>query len=215
MIKLPVKDTSGNQQGEYDIPEDLLVFDRGSQAVHDVIVASRGKARSGSASTKTRSEVRGSGSKPWRQKGLGRARSGSRQNPIWRGGGVAFGPKPRSYAKRVPKKVAQLAFRRAFSEMVAAGNVDVLEGFQIEEPRTKLFTGVMDKVGAKGLTLLVVDRIDNNLKLASRNVSGIEVKAVNQVSTYDLLRYSKVVIVKGGMTEFERRLGAEKGGDEQ
>lgn len=214
MSKLPVKDMNGAQQGEYDLPEELLVFDKGGQAVHDVVVAHRAKMRAGSASTKTRGEVRGSGAKPWRQKGLGRARSGTRQSPIWVGGGVAFGPKPRSYEKKVSKKAAKLAFRRALSEKIASGKVELLDELKIEEPRTKLFAGIMDKIGTPGLTLVLVEDFDSNLKLASRNMDRVEVKRVEQVSTYDLLRYAKIVIVKGGMKSLERRMGAESGGSE-
>lgn len=211
MSKLPVKDIQGNQQGEYDIPENMLVFDKGTQAVHDVVVAMRAKARSGSAFTKTRAEVAGSGSKPWRQKGLGRARSGTKQSPIWRGGGVAFGPKPRSYEKRLPKKVARLAFRRAFSEKVAAGEILVLSELSLTEPKTKQLNDIIKRLEVTGLTLLLVDNIDPNLKLAARNLAAVEVKHAKDLNTYDLLRYSNIIVVKSGMESIEMRLSANSG----
>lgn len=213
MSKLPVKDMQGNQQGEYDVAEELLVFDKGGQAVHDAVVAHRAKMRSGTASTKTRSEVRGSGTKPWKQKGLGRARAGTKQSPIWRGGGVAFGPKPRSYAKRLPKKVAQLAFRRAFSEKVAAGEIEILDQLQVAEPRTREFAAIMKSVGVNGLTLVLVPEVDMNLKLAARNLPKITVKLAGDVNTYDLLRYPRILIVKDGMGQIESRLGAKAGSE--
>jgi len=207
MSKLPVKDMKGNQQGEYDVAEDLLVFDKGGQAVHDAVVAHRAKARGGNASTKTRGEVRGSGSKPWKQKGLGRARVGTKQNPVWRGGGVAFGPRPRKYAKRIPKKVAKLAFRRAFSEKVAAGDVMLLDQLVIAEPRTRILADVVSGLGIAGLTLVLVESMDDNLKMASRNMADVDVKPVSDVNTYDLLRYANILIVKDGMQKLEARLG--------
>lgn len=213
MSKLPVKDMQGNQQGEYDLAEDMLVFDKGGQAVHDVVVAHRAKLRQGSASTRTRAEVRGSGAKPWRQKGLGRARSGTKQSPIWRGGGVAFGPKPRSYAKRVPKKVAQLAFRRAFSEKVAAGEITVVEKIAVAEPRTRDFAATLRNLDVDGLALVLVTGIDRNLKLASRNIPRVEVKPAGDVNTYDLLRYPKVLVEKTAMEQLESRLGVMSGGE--
>lgn len=214
MSKLPVKDMKGGRQGEYDIAEDLLVYDKGSQAVRDAVVAHRAKMRSGTASTKTRSEVRGTGAKPWRQKGLGRARAGSKQSPIWRGGGVAFGPKPRSYAKRLPKKVAQLAFRRAFSEKVAAGEIEVIDQLSLDNPRTREFMEIMRNVGVDGLTLVLVADMDANLKLAARNVAKIDVKMASDVNTYDLLRYHKLLIVKDGMQQIESRLGPKARGEQ-
>ncbi|MBU0678134.1 MAG: 50S ribosomal protein L4, partial [Verrucomicrobia bacterium] len=111
----------GESIGDFDFSDELLVHDKGLQALQNAVVAHRAAQRAGSASTLTKSEVAGSGRKPWRQKGLGRARAGYRQSPVWRGGGVAFGPKPRSYAKKISKKGARLAFRRAFSEKIAAG----------------------------------------------------------------------------------------------
>lgn len=211
MSKLPLKDIQGNQQGEYDIPENLLVFDKGTQAVHDVVVAMRAKARSGSASTKTRAEVAGSGAKPWRQKGLGRARSGTKQSPIWRGGGVAFGPKPRSYEKRIPKKVARLAFRRAFSEKVASGEVLVLNELSLSEPKTKQLNDIIKGLGVSGSSLLLIDKIDTNIKLAARNLAEIKIKHAKDLNTYDLLRYTNIIVVKSGMESIEMRLGAHSG----
>jgi len=213
MSKLPVKDMQGNQQGEYDVAEEMLVFDKGGQAVHDVVVAHRAKMRSGTASTRTRAEVRGSGSKPWRQKGLGRARSGTKQSPIWRGGGVAFGPKPRSYAKRVPKKVAQLAFRRAFSDKVAAGEIVLVEELKVSEPRTREFAAILKNLDAEGLTLVLVSGMDSNLKLASRNIAKVSVKPASDVNTYDLLRYPRIVIEKAAMGQIESRLGLKSEGE--
>src|SRR5512137_1096628 len=123
MSKLAVYDMKGGSVGEAEFPEALLVGRKGEQAVHDAVVAYRAGLRSGTASTLRKGEVAGSGKTPWRQKGTGRARAGYRQSPVWRGGSVAFGPHPRSYAQNLPRKVARLAFQAAFSARVAAGEV--------------------------------------------------------------------------------------------
>jgi len=213
MSKLPLKDMKGKQQGEYDLADELLVYDKGGQAVHDAVVAHRAKCRAGSASTKTRAEVSGSGTKPWKQKGLGRARSGTKRNPVWRGGGIIFGPKPRSYAKGMPKKVAKLAFRRAFSEKVAAGEVEVIDQIAVSQPRTREFVDIMKNIGVDRLTLVLVGQMDANLKMAARNVARIDLKTAADVSTYDLLRYHRIVVDQEGMKQIEQRLGAK--GDQQ
>ncbi len=126
MSKLPIRGNDGRTSGEYEIADSLLVFDKGAQAVKDAIVRYQANHRQGSASTKNKGEVAGSNRKLWAQKGTGRARTGLRQSPIWRGGGVAFGPRPRSFAKDMPKQVARLAFRRALSDKIASGSVTVV-----------------------------------------------------------------------------------------
>ncbi len=217
MSKLPIKDIQGAHLGEHDLADELLVFDKGQQVMHDAVVAHLANKRAGSAATLTKGEVSGSNRKPWRQKGLGRARSGCRRSPIWRGGGVVFGPKPRSYNKKMTKKAARLAFRRAFSEKVAAGQVMILDDFTLTEPKTKLFTEIFKKLDVKGKTLVLVHEVDRNLYLASRNIAGIEVRLAKDSSTYDLLRYATVVITKSAMQDLEKRLKAvvKRGHDER
>ncbi|MCK5528841.1 MAG: 50S ribosomal protein L4, partial [Kiritimatiellae bacterium] len=139
MSKLKLYNIDGTASGDIELADELLVLGAGEQAVHDVVVATRNAARQGSASSKHKGEVAGSNKKPWRQKGTGRARAGYRQSPIWRGGAAAFGPKPRSYAVKVNKKVSRLAFGRAFSEKVLHNQVMVLDSLTMAEPKTKLF----------------------------------------------------------------------------
>src|SRR6476619_4892803 len=169
-MKLTVKDTHGKDQGELEVKFELVEDGKGTQAVHDVVVAFQAAQRSGTASTKTMGEVAGSGKKPWRQKGTGRARAGSFQSPLWRGGGVVFGPKPRDFGKKVSRNTRQLALRKALSERLRAGDVVVLDELKLASPKTKEFLSVLSALGLSGTTLIVGEGVDKNLTLASRNV---------------------------------------------
>ena len=206
MSKLPIKNVEGQPLGDFDLSDELLVFDKGSEAMHASVVAYRAHQRMGTASTLSKGEVAGSNKKPWRQKGLGRARAGYRQSPIWRGGAVAFGPKPRRYHKRLNKKTARLAFRRAFSERVAAGGMVVLDEISMEKPKTKEFASMLRTLDAPKGALFVLDRIDPNVALSARNIPSVEVTTSKAVNTYQLLRHPLVVVTKAAMAELESRL---------
>src|SRR5499427_3384053 len=142
-MKIPVKDTKGNSQGELEVKFTLVEGGKRTQAVHDVVVAYNAAQRMGPANTKTMGEVAGSGKKPWRQKGTGRARAGSFASPLWRGGGVVFGPKPRDFGKKVSRKTKQLALRKALSARLQAGDVILVEDLKLESPKTKDFIGIL------------------------------------------------------------------------
>src|SRR5881392_1942295 len=165
-MKLTVKDIEGNQQGEIDVSFALVEGGRGTQAVHDTIVAYQAAQRMGTACTKTMGEVAGTGKKPWRQKGTGRARAGSFQSPLWRGGGVVFGPKPRDFGKKVSKATKQLALRKALSERLKSGDVVVVEDIQLSSPKTKEFVALLGALEVEGTTLVVAPAGDKNLALA-------------------------------------------------
>src|SRR5499426_1893420 len=143
-MKLAVKDIKGQSQGELEVKFALIEDGKGTQAVHDTVVAYQAAQRMGTACTKTVGEVAGTNKKPWRQKGTGRARAGSFQSPLWRGGGVVFGPKPRDFAKKVSRKTRQLALRKALTERLNAGDVIVLDDLKLEAPKTKEFIGVLN-----------------------------------------------------------------------
>src|SRR5205085_10742912 len=151
-MKLTVKDTKGKDQGEVEVKFELVEGGKGTQAVHDTVVAYMAAQRMGTASTKTMGEVAGSGKKPWRQKGTGRARAGSFASPLWRGGGVVFGPKPRDFTKKISWKTKQLALRKALSERLQAGDVVLLDDLKLESPKTKDFIGVLSALDIKGKT---------------------------------------------------------------
>src|SRR5215467_13790516 len=154
-MKLSIKDSKGHDQGEVEIKFPLLEGGKGTQAVHDTVVAYQAAQRMGTACTKTMGEVAGSGKKPWRQKGTGRARAGSFASPLWRGGGVVFGPKPRDFSKKVSRKTRQLALRKAISERLRAGDVVLVDNLKLESPKTKEFVGLLSALGLKGTSLLV------------------------------------------------------------
>src|SRR2546425_12228744 len=152
-MKLTIKDTKGAAQGDVDVTLPLIEDGKGTQAVHDVVVAYQAAQRMGTACTKNVGEVAGTNKKPWRQKGTGRARAGSFQSPLWRGGGVVFGPKPRDFGRRVSRNTRQLALRKALTERLRAGDVLVLDDLKLESPRTKEFLGVLSALDLKGSTL--------------------------------------------------------------
>jgi len=206
MSKVPLKSMGGESVGEYEIADGLLEFEKGDQAVHEAVVAYRAHQRAGTASTLSKSMVAGSGKKPWKQKGLGRARAGYKQSPVWRGGAVAHGPHPRKYKKKISKKVAKLAFRRAFGAKVEQGEVIVVDELSVSAPKTKEFAAVMKSLGLDRGALFVVEGPDANLLLAARNLPRVEVVAAELVNTYQILRHRVVVATKEAMETLEKRL---------
>lgn len=212
MSAIPLKSQDGADQGTYEIPDELLIHGKGGAAAHQAVIAYRANQRAGTASTLTRSEVQGGGGKPWKQKGTGRARAGSRRSPLWRGGGVAFGPKPRSYRKKLTKKEMRLAFRRMFSEKISAGNVLVLDEISMTEPSTKAFNGMLKRWDLSSTpALLILATEDKNIALSARNIPDVDVTNASSVNTYQLLRYPQLVITKSGMQKMEARLRARVG----
>jgi large subunit ribosomal protein L4 len=163
----------------------------------------------GTAHTKTMGEVAGSGKKPWRQKGTGRARAGSFASPLWRGGGVVFGPKPRDFGKKVNTRTRQLALRKALSERLKAGDVLVVSDLKLESPKTKDFIGILSALELKGSALFVAQETDRNLMLATRNVPNVTLTTSDSLNTYDVLRPDKLVFTRGAFEKIEARL-AEK-----
>src|SRR5579862_6508085 len=208
-MKIAIKNLEGKDQGEYEVKFPLIEDGRGTQAVHDVVVAHRAAQRSGTACTKNVGEVAGSNKKPWRQKGTGRARAGSFQSPLWVGGGVVFGPKPRDFAKKVNSKTKQLALRKALSERLKAGDVVVVDEFKLGSSKTKDFVGVLSALELKGTALIVSQDVDKNLSLASRNVPNVTITTSESLNTYDVLRPDKLVFTRGAFEKVEARLSKE------
>ena len=205
-MKLAVKDTQGNQQGELEVRFPLIQNLKGTQAVHDTVVAYLAAQRSGTACTKTMGEVAGTGKKPWRQKGTGRARAGSFASPLWRGGGVVFGPKPRDWRLKVSKSTRRLALRKALSERLKAGDVIILQGITLKSPKTKEFLNVMSALQLEGTTLIIASAADRNLVLASRNVPNVELTSGESLNVYQVLRFSKLVFTRDAFEKVEHRL---------
>ena len=208
-MKLTIKDNNGQSAGELEVKFPLVEDGRGTQAVHDVVVAYQAAQRMGTACTKTMGEVAGSGKKPWRQKGTGRARAGSFASPLWRGGGVVFGPKPRDFGKKVSRKTRQLALRKALSERLRAGDVVLVDDLKVESGKTKDFIKLLKTLDLTGTALIVAQAPDENLTRASRNVANVALATSESLNTYDVLRPDKLVFTRGAFEQVEARLKTE------
>jgi large subunit ribosomal protein L4 len=185
---------------------DVIENGKYSQVVHDTVVALRANRRSGTASTKTKATVNGSGAKPWRQKGTGRARAGYKSSPVWVGGGVVFGPHPRDYSKKVAKSVKKIALRKALSERIKAGDVFIIDRFAVAEPKTKKFIAALGAITDEPKTLVVSAAFDDTTYLAGRNVQPTLLITASEVNTEQLLNYRKIVITNDGLAQIADRL---------
>ena len=208
-MKIAIKNIQGKQQGELEVKFPLIEDGKGTQAVHDVVVAYRAAQRSGTACTKNVGEVSGSNKKPWRQKGTGRARAGSHQSPLWVGGGVVFGPRPRDFSKKVSKKTRDLSLRKALSERLKAGDVVLVDDLKLASPKTKGFVSLMSTLELTGTTLVVSTGIDKNLTLAARNIENVALTTSDSLNTYDILRPDKLLFTKSAFEKVEARLTKE------
>jgi large subunit ribosomal protein L4 len=184
--------------------------DRGLQAVKEVIVAINANNRLGTHSTKTRAEVSGGGKKPWRQKGTGRARAGSSRSPLWSGGGVVFGPKPRDYNKKINSKVKALAFSRALFDRAAAGEIAVIENFGFTVKKTKTVSKVVSLIAPKGKILLVDAPFATDTRLAARNLERVTLQEAAKLNTLDLAQYRKIIVSTKALETIIARVSGEK-----
>ena len=206
-MKLAIVNLAGATAGEMEIADELLIKNaKGTQAVHDAVVAYLANQRLGTAKTKQMGEVAGTGKKPWKQKGTGRARAGSFQSPLWRGGAVVFGPRPRDYSLKVPKKMKTLAFRKALSERLLAGDVMVVNNLKLDDHKTKPFAAALRTLASAKTVLVVDDQVDDNLKLASRNLPSVTVERADSVNVYQLLRFDKIVVTKSALEKLQARM---------
>ncbi len=187
MPSLELKTPAGKAAGSVDLDEATFGIEPNVAVMHQVVTAQLAARRSGTQSTKTRAEVRGGGAKPWKQKGTGRARAGSSRGPIWIGGGVAHGPKPRSYAQRTPKKMIRLALRSALSDRAAEGKVLVVDDWAFDAPSTKGAVAALSALGAEGRVLVVLSRDDVAAWKSFRNLQYVHVLEVGELNTYDVL----------------------------
>jgi len=205
-MKLTVKNIQGVDAGELEIGFALIENGKGTQAVHDVVVAHRANQRMGTACTKTMGDVAGSGKKPWRQKGTGRARAGSFASPLWRGGGVTFGPKPRDFGKKVSKTTRALALRKALSERLRAGDVLLVDDFKLGSAKTNELVRVLGTLQIQGNVLVVASPADANLRLAARNLRNVELASSEGLNTYQVLRHDKLIFTRPAFEQVEQRL---------
>ena len=194
------------QKIEVTYDESQLTLDKGAQAVKDAVTAIRNAMRAGTASTKSKGEVAGSNKKPWKQKGTGNARAGFRQSPVWRGGGVAHGPHPRSYEQKVNKKVMKLAFARAFSDKLKAGDVIVVDEFKLEAPKTKLMAAFLKTLGVDRTAVIVQKDVDDTVVLAMSNLPRIDYSTAQALDVYAVLANRKLVCDKAGFDALMARI---------
>jgi large subunit ribosomal protein L4 len=209
-MKISINNSAGKDSGELEVKFALIENGKGTQAVHDAVTAYRAAQRSGTACTKTVGDVQGSNKKPWRQKGTGRARAGSFRSPLWAGGGVVFGPKPRDFSKIISKKTKALALRKALSERLKLGDVIIVDDLKLASAKTKDFVKVINALELTGTTLLVSGSEENkNLALAARNIAGVTLTTSDSLNTYDVLRPDKLVFTKNAFEKVEARLTKE------
>lgn len=192
-MKVPVLNMEGKRVEELDLSASIFESEINSAAVHQVVKALLASRRRGTAATKTRGEVSGGGKKPWRQKGTGRARAGSTRSPLWKGGGTVFGPSPRDYEIKVPKKLRKLAMRSALSAKAKASEIIVVDNFAIEEPKTRRASEALGKLKVGKKVVIVVDQENELTKKAVRNLEGVRMVPVSQLNVYDVLDNDQLV----------------------
>ncbi|MFQ5522413.1 MAG: 50S ribosomal protein L4 [Acidimicrobiia bacterium] len=222
-LKAPLFKSDGTRVGEIELDPEVFGIEPNMAVLHQVVTAQRAAARRGTASTKTRAEVRGGGRKPWRQKGLGRARHGSIRSPQWVGGGVAHGPKPRDFNQRTPKKMKRLALRSGLSARAAEEAILVVEDIDWGTPKTKQAASLLEAMGASGKTLVVLSSIDGVAGKSFRNLANVRIVEPGHLTPYDVLWSDQVVFTSHTVTAAGRRGGyavseddfvRDEGGDE-
>ena len=205
MAVTEVFNTDNKKVGEVELNDALFGLEVKKHILHDVVKMQLANRRAGTACTKTRTEVRGGGAKPYRQKGTGRARAGTNNSPLWRGGGVTFGPKPRDYSYKLPKKVRRLGVRMALSARFSENNMIVLDGFELADIKTKKFAEVMKKLNIEN-GLIVIPEKNENLEKSSRNVLGYKVIPADGLNVYDILLHRSLVLLQPCLGQLEERL---------
>ena len=203
MPKIDVYSIEGKKVSDVELKEEVFGIEPNETIVHSVLVNYMANQRQGTQSTKTRSEVSGGGRKPWRQKGTGRARQGSIRAPHWVGGGIALGPKPRSYKYRVNKKERRLAIRSVLSSKVLEKELVVVDKIDFKEIKTKNMVNALNKLKVEGKTLIVLPEKNENVQKSARNIEGVKTSLVNTINVYDLLKYKNLVLTLDTVKKIE------------
>ena len=203
MPTVNVYNMEGKVCGEVALSDKIFAAEINNAAVHSVVRAYLLNQRQGTQSTLTRSEVRGGGKKPWRQKGTGRARQGSIRSPQWTHGGIALGPKPRSYSYTLNKKIKRLALLSALSSKVAENEIVVVDAIKMDEFKTKTIVNMLKALNVDGKALIVLDSVDKNVIKSAANIPGVKTTQVNTLNVYDILNYTKFVVVKDAVAKIE------------
>jgi large subunit ribosomal protein L4 len=206
MPKVTLFNQTGSQVGEVELNDSIFGIEPNNHVLFEAVVAQRASLRQGTHKTKIRSEVAGGGRKPWRQKGTGRARQGSIRSPQWRGGGTVFGPVPRSYSYKLPKKVRRLAIKSALSSKVLEEKIFVLESLAFETPKTKDFKGFLKGLSVDSKALIVTADLDENVALSARNIPGVTVVTANGINVLDVLGHDKLIMTKAAVEKVEEVL---------
>lgn len=201
-----VYNVEGQQVGEIELSEAVFGQPVNDAVLHEVVVMQLANRRQGTHDTKTRSAVQGGGRKPWRQKGTGRARHGTIRSPIWRGGGIVFGPHPRDYSYRVPKKVKRLALKSALASKVGDGRILVLDALELPGPKTREMVRILENLKAVGGALVVTAQRDVNVEKSARNIPGVKSLEARQLNVYDLLDHPHLIITRDAVTRVEEVL---------
>ncbi|MCL1903524.1 MAG: 50S ribosomal protein L4 [Oscillospiraceae bacterium] len=203
MADVKVYDMSGKETSTLTVSDDIFGIEPNKEIMHAAVVNYLANQRQGTQSTLTRTEVRGGGKKPWRQKGTGRARQGSTRSPHWRHGGVALGPKPRSYRYSLNKKVRRIAMKSALSSKVGLGEMLVLDGLKMDEFKTKTIVKMMSDLNVDRKALLVLDGVDKMIIKSASNIPGVKTTLVNTLCVYDILNHDKLIVVKDAVAKIE------------
>lgn len=203
MSKVSVYDMNGNAVSELELNDAVFGIEPSEYAMHQAVVNYLANQRHGTQSTLTRTEVSGGGKKPWRQKGTGHARQGSTRSPQWRHGGVALGPKPRSYSYTLNKKVKRLALLSALSSKAQENEVVVVDNITVDGYKTKTIVNMLKALGVEGKALIVLDSVDGQVIKSAANIPGVKTTQVNTLNVYDILNYDKFVVVKNAVTKIE------------
>ncbi len=203
MPKIAVYDMRGTQVGEIELNDKVFGIEPNEAVVQQFVKMQLANKRVGTASTKTRAEVRGGGKKPWKQKGTGRARVGSTRNPVWKGGGIVFGPKPRDYSYRLPRKVRRLALKSVLSSKVLDSNIIVVDALNFEEPKTKLMIETLELLKAGAKTLVVTADGDSNVYKSARNIPGVKSLKVDYINVFDVLHHDTLLMTKDAVARVE------------
>ncbi len=209
MKTVPILNTEGTKVGEAELSDYYFACEVNQPAIHQVVRMQLALSRAGTASTRSRGELRGGGAKPWRQKGTGRARAGSNRSPIWRGGGTIFGPTPRDYGFKVNRKVRRLALRSALSARAGEDAVTVLEDFEMETPSTKTAAEILRKLEIAESMLLVMADYDENLDKSFRNIPGAGVTPLSNLNTYDIMASDRIIFTKSALEGLQSAKGGE------
>ena len=207
MPKLTVLDMSGKQVGDIELSESVFGITPNEAVLHEAVVMQQASLRRGTHATKNRAAVSGGGKKPWRQKGTGRARHGSIRSPLWVGGGTVFGPQPRSYAYKLPKKVRRLAIKSALSSKVNDSELIVLDELKMEQPKTREMVQVLKNLGVDSKALIVADQVEENAELSARNIPGVKVIPAEGLNVLDVLYHDKLILTRGAVNRIEEVFG--------